>query len=54
MMHTPQNPEESTLQALLKIKEEAEKQLAIIEKTIKDIQKKSETQHELTRLDDRV
>jgi hypothetical protein len=47
MMHTPQNTEENTLQTLLKIKAEAEKQLSIIEKTIKDIQ--TPTQPELTR-----
>jgi hypothetical protein len=49
MIHTPQNTEENTLQTLLKIKEEAEKQLAIIDKTINDILHKTPTQPELTR-----
>jgi hypothetical protein len=49
MIHTPQNTEESTLQTLLKIKAEAEKQLAIIDKTINDILHKTPTQPELTR-----
>jgi len=49
MIHTPQNTEESTLQTLLKIKAEAEKQLAIIDKTINDILHNTPTQPELTR-----
>jgi len=49
MMHTPQNTEENTLQTLLKIKAEAEKQLAIIEKAINDVLSVNPTQPELTR-----
>jgi hypothetical protein len=49
MIHTPQNTEESTLQTLLKIKEEAEKQLAIIDKAINDVLLVNPTQPELTR-----